>query len=84
MKGNSTNRRSFIWKISIGAWVMATGVGSFGSNSMTEVFSTSEKKKQQSSIFNMSGYAAPKIDTVRICMIGVGERGKRAAVRLIE
>ena len=27
--------------------------------------------------FNMSGYAAPKIDTVRIGIIGLGNRGLR-------
>lgn len=32
--------------------------------------------------FNMSGYAAPKIDTVRIGIIGTGNRGTGAVVRI--
>lgn len=37
------------------------------------------KYKQQ---FNMSGYAAPKIDTVRIGYIGLGNRGSAAVERI--
>ena len=33
--------------------------------------------------FNMSGYAAPKIDTVRIGYIGVGSRGEGAVQRIL-
>ena len=33
--------------------------------------------------FNMSGYAAPKIDTVRIAYIGLGNRGGGAVKRII-
>ena len=32
-------------------------------------------KKQRSQQFNMSGYAAPKLDTVRVGFIGLGSRG---------
>lgn len=32
-------------------------------------------RKPQSPSFNMSGYAAPKIDTVRVGFIGLGQRG---------
>ncbi|GAB3806618.1 Gfo/Idh/MocA family oxidoreductase [Spirosoma humi] len=33
--------------------------------------------------FNMSGYAAPKIDTVRIGYIGLGNRGSQAVTRIL-
>lgn len=39
-----------------------------------------DKGKQ---IFNMSGYAAPKIDTVRIGYIGLGNRGGGAIQRIV-
>lgn len=32
--------------------------------------------------FNMSGYAAPKLDTVRIGFIGLGQRGPDAVIRM--
>ncbi|MFT3705177.1 MAG: Gfo/Idh/MocA family oxidoreductase [Agriterribacter sp.] len=38
-----------------------------------------EKRKQ---LFNMSGYAAPKIETVRIGFIGLGNRGSEAVPRI--
>lgn len=38
--------------------------------------------KKYKPIFNMSGYAAPKIDTVKVGFIGVGNRGE-AAVRRV-
>ncbi|WP_339922308.1 Gfo/Idh/MocA family oxidoreductase [uncultured Cyclobacterium sp.] len=39
-----------------------------------------DKKHKQ--VFNMSGYAAPKIDTVRIGVVGLGSRGSAAVRRL--
>ncbi|MFN8255849.1 MAG: Gfo/Idh/MocA family oxidoreductase [Bacteroidales bacterium] len=38
--------------------------------------------KQHKQLFNMSGYAAPKIDTVRVGIIGLGMRGPGAVERL--
>ena len=38
--------------------------------------------KQHKQVFNMSGYAAPKIETVRIGVIGLGSRGSAAVRRL--
>lgn len=38
--------------------------------------------KKHSQKFNMSGYAAPKLDTVRIGIVGVGSRGGAAVNRL--
>ncbi len=41
---------------------------------------TTQNYRQQ---FNMSGYAAPKIDTVRMAYIGMGNRGGGAVKRII-
>jgi hypothetical protein len=42
----------------------------------TEVERISQRfEKNRNSIFNMSGYAAPKLETVRIGFIGLGNRG---------
>ncbi len=38
--------------------------------------------KKYTPVFNMSGYTAPKIDTVRIGFIGVGNRGSAAVERM--
>lgn len=43
------------------------------------ILGTSEGKNQH---FNMSGYAAPKLDTVRIGFIGLGMRGPGAVQRM--
>ncbi|WP_031530775.1 Gfo/Idh/MocA family protein [Dyadobacter crusticola] len=37
----------------------------------------------QAPLFNMSGYAAPKLDTVRIAYLGLGNRGTGALKRII-
>lgn len=41
-----------------------------------------ESEKSYTPIFNMSGYAAPKLDTVRLGFIGVGNRGSAAVERM--
>jgi hypothetical protein len=41
-----------------------------------------DTQKPHSQIFNMSGYAAPKLESVRIGFIGVGARGIEAVARL--
>ncbi len=40
-------------------------------------------QESYSQIFNMSGYAAPKLDTVRIGVVGIGSRGSGALRRLV-
>jgi predicted dehydrogenase len=39
-------------------------------------------KRDPAKHFNMSGYAAPKLDTVRIGFIGLGQRGPDAVLRM--
>ena len=39
-------------------------------------------KDKTKAAFNMSGYAAPKLETVRIGFIGVGNRGSGSVIRV--
>jgi predicted dehydrogenase len=78
------NRRKFLRRFAIGTGVLATGIPSFarviGTND--EQFERSLEWEQQGQRFNMCGYAAPKIGTVRIAVIGLGQRGSEAVGRL--
>ena len=78
------NRRKFLRRLAIGSGVLATGLPSFA-----KVIGTTEEQMDRSSIlegngqhFNMCGYAAPKIEIVRIGVIGLGQRGSEAVERL--
>lgn len=80
----SNNRRDFIRKAAIGAGALAAGIPSFAkavSTTDEEMLNSSdyENKAQR---FNMCGYAAPKIETVRVGVIGLGMRGSDAVERL--
>ena len=74
-----TNRREFI-KIAgltgIGL-AGATAAGCTNSPGIAAPFRQSHRQR-----FNMAGYAAPKLETVRIGIIGVGSRGTGAVRRL--
>lgn len=56
------------------------GAGAFGYTGSTEHTESFPQSHQQ--VFNMSGYAAPKLDVVRIGIIGLGNRGSGTATRL--
>src|SRR5258705_3371777 len=78
------NRRKFLRRLGIRSGVLATGIPSFA-----ETFGVSDEQMQRSSQsesndqhFNMCGYAAPKIETVRIGIVGLGQRGSEAVERL--
>ena len=79
-----TSRRDF-FKIS---GVAGTGVlsGSFVCNAKDSVNNSQdiaqEVKKVHKQLFNMSGYAAPKIERVRLGIIGLGMRGPGAVERM--
>ena len=78
------NRRQFLRNIAIGTGVLGTGLpalaSDWGVSDESLAFSDSQEKKGQ--VFNMSGYAAPKLDVVRIGVIGLGQRGSEAVERL--
>lgn len=71
-----SNRRSFIRNVALGAGAVASNI---------PVVSQASQIQQQVTLpagFNMSGYAAPKIDKVRIGFIGLGNRGPGAVKRI--
>ncbi|MDD4109009.1 MAG: twin-arginine translocation signal domain-containing protein, partial [Prolixibacteraceae bacterium] len=81
-----TNRRNFIKAAGMtGSIVAAGGLTSCGSNSSGEtckpvIWDISENTGSQ--VFNMSGYAAPKLDVIRVGYIGIGGRGMAAVKRM--
>ncbi len=83
-----TNRRDFFKLAGVaGAGVMSSGLiscdsenGKNRSEFLSNIEKTAKEKHQQR--FNMSGYAAPKIETVRLGIIGLGMRGPGAVQRM--
>ena len=69
----SSNRRSFIRNIALGSGALATSIGA-------EANDYSVPKGPKS--FNMCGFAAPKLSTVRVGVVGLGQRGPGAVDRL--
>jgi predicted dehydrogenase len=75
-----SNRRKFLQQVTLGAGSLAgmPVVAKFKSFE-TEHLDLANTSDQH---FNMCGYAAPKIETVRIGVIGLGMRGSGAVARL--
>jgi hypothetical protein len=73
------NRRDFIKNT-----VLSAGVLGMGFASSTPAPEKGDKKtvKNRTRRFNMCGYAAPKLDSVRIGIIGLGHRGPGAVTRM--
>lgn len=74
----STNfdRRDFLKLSTLGL----AGAGLIGCSSQSRSESGSRRTRTQQ--FNMSGYGAPKLDTVRVGIIGIGNRGIGGVQRL--
>lgn len=69
-----TNRRNFIKQATLGTGLLfGSKVSAIEINQIKQVDEFLQKPRKQR--FNMCGYAAPKLDTVRIGFIGVGNRG---------
>lgn len=82
----STNRREFLKRSGL-AGVSLAAAGLVNGCTNTEPVSQLEQIRKQSmkehrQVFNMSGYAAPKLETVRIGIIGLGMRGPGAVQRM--
>lgn len=79
-----TNRRSFLKLSGLAGVGLVTGCTSQkkGTSKTKLDHIRLEASKKYTGMFNMSGYAAPKIDTVRIGFIGVGNRGSAAVERM--
>lgn len=71
-----TNRRKFL-KLSSLAGLGIAGTGTALANTSTEASNSLPRNR-----FNMSGYAAPRMDKVRVAIIGLGARGSGAVSRL--
>ncbi|MEO7922932.1 MAG: Gfo/Idh/MocA family oxidoreductase [Chitinophagaceae bacterium] len=79
-----SDRRKFLRRIAIGSAVLSTGLPSFANlgGSTDDEIDRSASQEHKSQHFNMCGYAAPKIQTVRIGIVGLGQRGSEAVERL--
>lgn len=77
----ASNRRDFLWNTILGTGMLATGLTGHAASLSSE---TGSAKRDRSSKqrFNMSGYAAPKLDKVRIGFVGLGQRGPGAVERM--
>lgn len=83
-----TNRRDFLKAAAVagaGAGVATTGLlaGCSPKTSPSVLANIEESAKAgHSQIFNMSGYRAPALETVRIGLVGIGDRGIGSVERL--
>ncbi|HTE33907.1 MAG TPA: Gfo/Idh/MocA family oxidoreductase [Chryseolinea sp.] len=75
-----SNRRDFI-KLSGLAGMGLAGGAAINLNAAS-IDSNTKMPRQDGKRFNMSGYAAPRIETVRIGFIGLGNRGPGAVERM--
>jgi hypothetical protein len=75
-----TNRRNFLRLTGL-AGAGVAGAGLTGFTSRTDEKSPFRQSHNQR--FNMSGYAAPKLETVRVGFIGIGSRGSGALRRMV-
>ncbi len=76
----NSNRRNFIKTSVFGAGLIASGLSACTSAQNEKVKEQVVKKHTQR--FNMCGYAAPKLDKVRIGFVGLGNRGPGAVERM--
>jgi predicted dehydrogenase len=82
----SSDRRNFLKKTSLGAGSLLfsslPGYASYDALN-EDVASAVKKSKKHKQVFNMCGYAAPAIPTVRIGYVGIGSRGSWAVERML-
>jgi predicted dehydrogenase len=80
----NSDRRNFLRNLTLGTGALAIGLPSWAMSdaekeaALERTYDWAGKKQG----FNMSGYAAPKIDKVRIGFIGLGMRGPGAVERM--
>jgi hypothetical protein len=80
----NNDRRKFLRRMAIGGGLLATGLPSFAKSiaATDEEIERSTQLETSGQRFNMCGYAAPKLETVRIGIIGLGMRGPGAVERM--
>lgn len=74
-----TTRREFLVQLGVTGTAVAAASGPAGA---AEVGAQSPRNAERASAFNLSNYAAPPIDTVRVGVVGIGMRGTSALQRL--
>jgi len=78
-----TDRRNFIRLAgAAGTGVLASGMTSCKSDDMPFAATWKAANETHTQHFNMCGYAAPKLETVRIGFVGLGNRGPSSLRRL--
>jgi len=77
----SSNRRNFLKNITLGTGALVAGTPVFA-KVVTDEADHAEFRQSKNGSFNMCGYAAPKMDKVRIGIIGLGMRGPGAVDRM--
>ena len=75
-----SNRRKFLRQFTVGAGSLAS-LPAFVKKDEEDILSLFSNQRREEH-FNMCGYAAPKIETVRTGVIGLGMRGSEAVRRL--
>jgi len=75
----STNRRDFIRNTVLGAGLISTGLASRAAKPQN---SSENSERAHNQRFNMCGYAAPRLEKVRIGFIGLGHRGSGSLIRI--
>ncbi|MDO6429340.1 Gfo/Idh/MocA family oxidoreductase [Flavitalea sp. BT771] len=81
-----SNRRNFLKYTGLVAGGLAAGpakIFASGHDGDSSAAAVIPPQPPGSQVFNMCGYAAPKIETVRIGFIGLGNRGSEAVPRII-
>jgi hypothetical protein len=80
----NTNRRKFLRNVTVGSGAIAVGLPSWAMSETEkdEALQRTYEWTNQGQRFNMSGYAAPKIEKVRVGFIGLGMRGPGAVDRM--
>lgn len=77
----TSDRRDFLKKTILGTGIIAAGL-STRANEVQDASTAEANRSKTTSRFNMCGYAAPKLDKVRIGFVGLGNRGPGAVERM--
>jgi hypothetical protein len=85
MKDKNFNRRDFLKQtgvIGLGLGIATTGTGLVSCTNQSQKTNVAAGSLERPQTFNMSGFVAPKLDVVRIAVIGLGNRGSGTVRRL--
>ena len=77
----SSDRRKFLRNITLGTGALVSGMPAWANENAANSTESGFIPKRTSG-FNMCGYAAPKLDKVRIGFVGLGMRGPGAVERM--